>query len=163
MLKNRDKELSSQYYTNYGFDLTKKYQRTYEILFGKNMKFLPLKSNLDDHREEFSDIEKIKMYVATWNTSSTEQSKICKLNLDSLLIPKDSKIIPDIYFVGLQEVVKLNATNIIITGEEKLQQILSEWDKKINESIQKIGKYKKLSNHEFSRNKFFCIYIRRQI
>ena len=144
MLKNRDKELSSQYYTNYGFDLTKKYQRTYEILFGKNMKFLPLKSNLDDHREEFSDIEKIKMYVATWNTSSTEQSKICKLNLDSLLIPKDSKIIPDIYFVGLQEVVKLNATNIIITGEEKLQQILSEWDKKINESIQKIGKYKKL-------------------
>ena len=40
MLKNRDKELSSQYYTNYGFDLTKKYQRTYEILFGKNMKFL---------------------------------------------------------------------------------------------------------------------------
>ena len=144
MLKNRDKELSSQYYTNYGFDLTKKYQRTYEILFGKNMKFLPLKSNLDDHREEFSDIEKIKIYVATWNTSSTEQSKICKLNLDSLLIPKDSKIIPDIYFVGLQEVVKLNATNIIITGEEKLQQILSEWDKKINESIQKIGKYKKL-------------------
>ena len=144
MLKNRDKELTSQYYTNYGFDLNKKYQRVYEILFGKNTKFLPFKSNLNDHREEFSDIEKIKLYVATWNTSSTEPSKISQLNLDSLLIPKDPKIVPDMYFVGFQEVVKLNATNIIITGEEKLQQILNEWDKKVFESLQKIGKYKKL-------------------
>ena len=144
MLKNRDKELTSQYYTNYGFDLNKKYQRVYEILFGKNTKFLPFKSNLNDHREEFSDIEKIKLYVATWNTSSTEPSKISQLNLDSLLIPKDQKIVPDMYFVGFQEVVKLNATNIIITGEEKLQQILNEWDKKVFESLQKIGKYKKL-------------------
>ena len=144
MLKNRDKELTSQYYTNYGFDLNKKYQRVYEILFGKNTKFLPFKSNLNDHREEFSDIEKIKLYVATWNTSSTEPSKISQLNLDSLLIPKAPKIVPDMYFVGFQEVVKLNATNIIITGEEKLQQILNEWDKKVFESLQKIGKYKKL-------------------
>ena len=46
--------------------------------------------------------------------------------------------------MGFQEVVKLNATNIIITGEDKLQQILNEWDKKVYESISKIGKYKKL-------------------
>ena len=144
VLKNRDKEITSQYYTNYGFDLSKKNQRTFEILFGKNTKFSPLKSNLNDHREEFSEIEKIKLYVTTWNTSSTEQSKINQINLDSLLIPKDPKIIPDIYFVGFQEVVKLNATNIIITGEDKLQQILNEWDKKVYESISKIGKYKKL-------------------
>jgi len=144
MLRNRDIDLTSQYYTKFGFELNKKYQRAYEILFGKSTKFSPLKSNLNDHREEFSEIEKIKLYVATWNTSSTEQSKISQINLDSLLIPKDPKIVPDIYFIGLQEVVKLNATNIIITGEEKLQQILSEWDKKICESIQKIGKYKKL-------------------
>ena len=144
MLKNRDEELSSQYYTNNGFDLNKKYQRGYEILFGKNTKFSPLKSNLNDHKEEFSEIEKIKLYVATWNTSSTEPSKICQINLDSLLIPKDPKIVPDMYFVGFQEVVKLNATNIIITGEEKLQQILTEWDKRVFESLQKVGKYKKL-------------------
>ena len=144
MLRNRDIDLTSQYYTKFGFELNKKYQRAYEILFGKSTKFSPLKINLNDHREEFSEIEKIKLYVATWNTSSTEPSKISQINLDSLLIPKDPKIVPDIYFIGLQEVVKLNATNIIITGEEKLQQILSEWDKKVCESIQKIGKYKKL-------------------
>jgi hypothetical protein len=53
-------------------------------------------------------------------------------------------MIPDIYFVGFQEVIKLNATNILMTGEDKLQQVLNEWDKKVYESISKIGKYKKL-------------------
>ena len=144
MLKNRDKELTSQYYTNFGFDLSKKYQRICEILFGKNTKYSDVKSNINEKKEDFSDIEKIKIYVATWNTSSTDISKIFTMNLDSLLIPKDSKLIPDIYFVGLQEVVKLNAKNIIVTGEEKLQEILKEWDNKISESLQKVGKYKKL-------------------
>ena len=144
MLKNRDKELTSQYYTNFGFDLSKKYQRICEILFGKNTKYSDVKSNINEKKEDFSDIEKIKIYVATWNTSSTDLSKIFTMNLDSLLIPKDSKLIPDIYFVGLQEVVKLNAKNIIVTGEEKLQEILKEWDNKISESLQKVGKYKKL-------------------
>ena len=144
ILKNRDKELSPQYFTNFGFELNKKYQRANEILFEKNIKFSPFTNDLNEHREDFSEIEKIKIYVATWNTSSPDPSKISQINLDSLLIPKDPKIIPDIYFVGFQEVVKLNATNIIITGEEKLQQILSEWDKKVFESIHKIGKYKKL-------------------
>jgi len=144
ILKNRDKELSSQYYTNYSFELNKKYQRIYEILFGKNMKFSPIKTNLNEHREEFSDTEKLKFYVATWNTSTTDLSKNTSFNLDALLIPKDPKIIPDMYFLGFQEVIKLNATNIIITGEEKLQQILNDWDKKVMESLQKIGKYKKL-------------------
>ena len=144
LLKNRDKEITSQYYTNFGFDLSKKYQRTFEILFGKNTKISALNSNLNDQREEFSEIENIKIFTATWNTSTTEPGKNSQFNLDSLLIPKDPKIIPDIYFVGFQEVIKLNATNIIMTGEDKLQQVLNEWDKKVYESISKIGKYKKL-------------------
>ena len=144
LLKNRDKEITSQYYTNFGFDLSKKYQRTFEILFGKNTKISPLTSNLNEQKEEFSEIENIKIYTATWNTSTTEPAKNDQFNLDSLLIPKDSKIIPDIYFVGFQEVIKLNATNIIMTGEDKLQQVLNDWDKKVYESISKIGKYKKL-------------------
>ena len=144
LLKNRDKEITSQYYTNFGFDLSKKYQRTFEILFGKNTKISLLTSNLNEQKEEFSEIENIKIYTATWNTSTTEPAKNEQFNLDSLLIPKDSKIIPDIYFVGFQEVIKLNATNIIMTGEDKLQQVLNDWDKKVYESISKIGKYKKL-------------------
>ena len=142
ILKNKDKELTSQYYTNYGFDLNKNHQRNYEILFGKNMKFSPLKNNLKELREDYCDIEKINIYVASWNAGGSELSKINLINFDSLLIPKDQKIKPDIYFVGFQEVVKLNATNVIMTGDEKFQQVVSEWDKKVSESLQKIGKYK---------------------
>jgi phosphatidylinositol-bisphosphatase len=64
--------------------------------------------------------------------------------LDSWLLPKDPNLIPDIYFIGFEEVIELNTTNIIMVNEEKKQQILDEWDKKINESIQKRGKYVKL-------------------
>ena len=142
ILKNKEKELTSQYYTNYGFDLNKNHQRNYEILFGKNMKFSPLKNNLKELREDYCDREKINIYVASWNAASSELSKINQINFDSLLIPKDQKIKPDIYFVGFQEVVKLNATNVIMTGDEKFQQVVSEWDKKVSESLQKIGKYK---------------------
>ena len=53
---------------------------------GKNTKLSPLKGNLNIHLEKFSEIKKIKLYIATWNTSSTESSKISQINLDSLLI-----------------------------------------------------------------------------
>ena len=105
------------------------------------MKYSPLKHNLNSLREEFSDLENIKIYVGNWNTASTEINKIKKINLDSWLLPKDLKLISDIYFIGLQEIIELNTTNIIMINEEKQKQILDEWDKKINESIQKIGKY----------------------
>ena len=144
IFKNREKELSKQYYTEYEDNLCKKYQRVYEILFGKNMKFNPLKNNLNFLREEFCDLEKIKIYVGTWNTASTEFNKIKNINLDLWLKPKDPNLIPDIYFIGFQEVVELNATNVIMINEEKQQQILKEWNIKINETIQKVGKYVKL-------------------
>lgn len=144
IFKNRANELSKQYYTNYENGLCKRYQRIYEILFEKNMKFSALKNNLNDLREEFCDLEEIKIYVGTWNTASTDFNKIKNINLDLWLKPKDPNLVPDIYFIGFQEVVELNATNVIMIKEEKQQQILDEWDKKINETIQTVGKYVKL-------------------
>ena len=146
ILKKRQEELYKQYYTNYDDEESKKKQRAYELLFGKNMKYSPLKNNLNSLREQFSDLENIKIYVGNWNTASTEINRIKKINLDSWLLPKDTKLIPDIYFIGFQEIVELNTTNVIMKNEEKQQEILDEWDKKINESIQKIGKYVKLVN-----------------
>ena len=144
VMKKRQEVLYKQYYTNFGSDISKKYQRAYELLFGKDMKYSPLKKYLNSLREEFSDLENIKIYIGTWNTASTELSKIKTINLDSWLLPKDPNLIPDIYFIGFEEVIELNTTNIIMVNEEKKQQILDEWDKKINESIQKRGKYVKL-------------------
>ena len=144
IFKNRKKELSQQYYVNLDDESCKKYQRAYEVLFGKNMKYSPLNDYLNNLKEEFCDLENIKIYVGTWNTASTEFNKIKDINLDLWLIPKDPNLVPDIYFIGFQEVVELKASNVIMINEEKQQQILDEWDKKINESIQKVGKYEKL-------------------
>ena len=108
------------------------------------MKYSPLNNDLILLKEEFCDLENIKIFVGTWNTASTEFNKIKDINLDSWLKPKDSNLIPDIFFIGFQEVIELNASNVIMITEEKQQLILNEWDKKINESIQKVGKYEKL-------------------
>ena len=144
IFKNRESELTKQYYTNPEDEICKKYQRVNEILFGKTSKISPSQNNLNNLKEEFSDVENIKIFVGTWNTASTESSKIKNINLDSWLIPKDSKIVPDIYFVGFEEVVELNASNVIRISEEKKKQILDEWEVKIYDSISKIGNYKKL-------------------
>ena len=156
MFKNRMNELTKQYYLNYDDELCKKYQRIYEILFGKNMKYSPLKDNLKYLKEEFSDLNTLKIFVGSWNTGCTDISKNKNLILDSWLLPKDTNIIPDIYFIGFQEVMELNTTNLIMLSEEKIQQILEEWDAKINLSIQKIGKYKKLVEMNLVGINFYC-------
>ena len=155
MFKNRMNELTKQYYMNYDDEKCKKYQRLYELLFGKNMKSSPLKKNLNYLKEEFSDLEKLKVFVGSWNTACTDPNNK-NLILDSWLLPKDPELVPDIYFIGFQEVVELNATNVIMITDEKIQQILEQWDTKINLSIQKIGKYKKLVGMNLIGINFFC-------
>ena len=153
---NRMKELTKQYYMNYDDELSKKYQRVSEILFGKNMKYSPLKNNLNYLKEEYSDLKTLKVFVGSWNAACTDPNKNKNLNLDSWLLPKNKEIIPDIYFIGFQEVVELNATNVIMITEEKQQQILDDWDLKINFTIQKIGNYKKLVDMNLIGINFYC-------
>jgi hypothetical protein len=156
IFKKRMNELTKQYYLNCDDDLCKKYQRIYEILFGKNLKYSPLKDNLKYLKEEFSDLNTLKIFVGSWNTGCTDINKNKNLSLESWLLPKDTNLIPDIYFIGFQEVVELNTTNLIMLSEEKQQQILDEWDLRINLSIQKIGKYKKLVEMNLVGINFYC-------
>jgi hypothetical protein len=115
-----------------------------------------LKDNLKYLKEEFSDLNTLKVFVGSWNTGCTDISKNKNLSLESWLLPKDTNLIPDIYFIGFQEVVELNTTNLIMLSEEKQQQILDEWDLRINLSIQKIGKYKKLVEMNLVGINFYC-------
>ena len=156
IFKNRMNELSKQYYMNYDDQLCKKIQRIYEILFGKNMKFSPLKNNLNYLKEEYSDLKTLKIFVGSWNVACTSPIKNINLDLDSWLLPKNPKLIPDIYFIGLQEVVELNATNVIMITDEKQKQLLDDWDFKINFSIQKRGSYKKLAEMNLIGINFYC-------
>ena len=69
-------------------------------------------------------------------------------------IPKD-KIVPNIYFVGLQEVVELNAGNIVLNLEDR-EKVLYDWSKKIENSIQKIGNYYKLIEMNLVGINLYC-------
>ena len=157
IIKSRYEELYQQYYSNNNSEESaKKNQRIFELLFENNFKHKTIQDNLNNLKEDFSVTQNLKVYVATWNVAGLELNQNSNIDLDSWLLPKDSNIIPDIYFVGLQEVVELKASNIIMANQDKIHEILYEWDTIINKTIQKIGKYKKFSEMNLIGINFYC-------
>ena len=157
IIKSRHEELYQQYYSNNNSEESaKKNQRILELLFENNFKHKTIQDNLNNLKEDFSVSQNLKVYVATWNVAGLELNQNSNIDLDSWLLPKDSNIIPDIYFIGLQEVVELKASNIIMANQDKIHEILYEWDTIINKTIQKIGKYKKFSEMNLIGINFYC-------
>ena len=157
IIKSRHEELYQQHYiNNNNEESAKKNQRILELLFENNFKHKTIQDNLNNLKEDFSVSQNLKVYVATWNVAGLELNQNSNIDLDSWLLPKDSNIIPDIYFVGLQEVVELKASNIIMANQDKIHEILYEWDTIINKTIQKIGKYKKFSEMNLIGINFYC-------
>ena len=153
ILEKRSKELFYQYRPDMDVESIEKKQRMLNILFGKIEK--DLKQDFIYLREEFSIKEKIKLFIGSWNAGSTNLSKYPDLNLDSWLIPKNQEIIPNIYIVGFQEVVELTAGNIVLNLEDK-EKVLEAWGKKIENSIQKVGKYRKLIEMNLVGINIYC-------
>ena len=66
-------ELERQYYTkNYEDEKNKHFQRIYELLFGKSTNYSPLKNNLNYLKEEYSDLDNLKIFVGSWNVACTD-------------------------------------------------------------------------------------------
>ena len=136
-------ELSSQYYYSKIIEKAEKRQRLLDLIFNKEKRTMTIKEEIDELREEFSIFSNITIFVGTWNTGCTNLSKNPELCLDSWLLPKDNKIIPNIYLIGLQEVVELNAANVVSNNNNK-QNVLRDWGMKIEKTLMKIGKYNKV-------------------
>ena len=153
ILEKRTKELFVQYRPDMDIESIEKKQRMLDILFGKIEK--DLKQDFIYLREEFSIKEKIKLFIGSWNAGSTNLSKYPDLSLDSWLIPKNQELIPNIYIVGFQEVVELNAGNIVLNLEDR-EKVLEAWAKKIENSIQKVGKYRKLIEMNLVGINIYC-------
>ena len=75
------------------------------------------------------------MFIGTWNVGATTFSG-SKL-LDWLLPLKDMKNTPDIYMIGLQEIVSLNATNILLTSNSSKVDL---WRNLITNTLNSIDK-----------------------
>ena len=143
ILQKRYLELTKQY--NYDIDILKieKRQRLLDLLFSKEKRDMSKKEEINWLREEFSTFSDIKIFVGNWNTGCTNLTNNPELSLDSWLKPKNEGIIPNIYFIGLQEVVELSTANIVSNKEDK-QKVLKDWGILIEKTLIKIGKYKKL-------------------
>ena len=140
-------ELSKQYYYDYNIEKTiekiESRQRLLDLLFSKEKRIMSKKEEINSLREEFSTFSNIKIFVGTWNTGCTNLDIYNELSLDLWLIPKNERIIPNIYFIGLQEVVELSTANIVSNKEDK-QKVLKDWGNRIEKTLVKIGQYKKL-------------------
>ena len=156
IFQRRFLELTSQYYyfdnntgKNDKFEMIGKLnkledrQRILDLLFNKEKRIVSIDDEINSLREEFSTFGNIKIFVGSWNTGNTNINKYNELSLDSWLKPKNDKIIPDIYLIGLQEVVELSTANIVSNKEDK-QKVLKDWGLRIEKTLIKIGKYKKM-------------------
>ena len=143
IFQKRKAELISQFNPNMELERKRRYQRILEIMFGDIIIDKDLKENYINLKEEFSETEEIKIFVGSWNVGGTNLNKYISIDLDSWLIPKNEDITPNIYIIGFQEVVELTAGNIVLNLEDR-EKILLGWEKCINASLEKIGRYKKL-------------------
>ena len=137
-------EMSPQYYfNNKNIEKLEERQRLLDLLFSKEKRAISQKEEINALREEFSTFSNIKIFVGSWNTGSTNINKHSELSLDSWLKPKNDNIVPNIYLIGLQEVVELSTVNIVSNTEDK-QKVLRDWAIRIEKTLIKIGKYKKM-------------------
>ena len=138
-------ELYPQYYYEAKTILDMEIKQRYnDLVFNKEKRLLTKKEEVNSLRQEFSTFSNIKIFVGSWNTGNTHLNNHKDLSLDSWLKPKNEKIIPNIYFIGLQEVVELSTANVISNYEDK-QKVLEEWAIKIELTLEKIGKYRRLT------------------
>ena len=157
--QKRAEQLLSQYNPQKNTEDIERQQRMYEILWGKNIR--NLKQDYKSFREDYAIKGDIKIFIGSWNVGSTNLAKYKHINLDSWLIKKNQQIIPDIYIVGLQEVVELNAGNIVLNLEDR-EKILLDWAKKIESSIQQIGNYKRLIAMNLVGINLYCYVLEKQ-
>ncbi|KAH7654607.1 Inositol-polyphosphate 5-phosphatase protein, partial [Dioscorea alata] len=90
----------------------------------------------------FSDTQAIRIFVATWNVGGKPPHK--GLNLNDLL-PSDDQ--SDVYVLGFQEIVPLNAGNVLVIEDNEPA---TKWLGLINKALNKSS-----STHDHNVSKFF--------
>ncbi len=93
---------------------------------------------LEDNYSEYCREQNILTYVGTYNIGGKEHKE--PLELIDWLLPDELKSlekIPEMYIIGLQEVVELNASNILISSNSSK---VDYWKSNLQSNIDAIGK-----------------------
>lgn len=93
---------------------------------------------LEDNYSEYCSTQKILTYVGTYNLGGQEYKE--PLELIDWLLPDELKSfekIPEMYIIGLQEIVQLNASNILISSNSPK---VDYWRNTLQSNLDAIGK-----------------------
>lgn len=101
---------------------------------------------LDKHMKqreiEFTKSKTLSLFCGSWNVNA----KKLEGSLDDWLLPQNGNSACDVYAIGFQEIVDLNAINVAIDGSKTLQRSLF-WQEKIHECLVSTGfKYIKVAD-----------------
>lgn len=109
------------------------------ILFFKNIvQDSDLKKSLDENYNEYCTTKRIIAFIGTYNLGGSEFKD--PLDLLDWLLPdelKGTEKLPEMYIIGLQEVVPLNASNILITSNSLK---VDYWKNTLQSNLDSIGK-----------------------
>ena len=76
--------------------------------------------------------------MGTWNFAGKELKNEYKIN--DWLLPKKNTITPDIYIIGIQEIVNLEAKNIMLSSLNMNAKNIKVWETKIVNYLREIDK-----------------------
>ncbi len=71
---------------------------------------------LDSRMNKFTISEDLEIFIGSWNVGG--QTLKDNVNLYEWLKPKNTNRTPDIYIIGLQEIVELNANYILLSSNQ---------------------------------------------
>lgn len=94
-----------------------------------------ISEELSKHSEKYIQKDQISVFIGTWNVAASNfnGSKL----LDWLLPIKDEKP-HDLYIIGLQEIVSLNATNLLIVSNNSKVEM---WRNLISSTLDSLDRY----------------------
>eukprot|EP01133_Synstelium_polycarpum_P017956 gene17956-21428_t len=113
-----------------------------------------IRRQVEDRKDEYSQREYRNVFVGTYNVGGVPSSEF---NIDSWLRPPAACPSPDLYVLGIQEVVELTAQQIIATDSQ-----IKHWEERIRSSLQTIHpsvRYVQLQSNQLV-GLLMCIYVR---
>ena len=94
--------------------------------------------------EEETNNKSIKILIGTYNVNALDSIRIKTSNLSSFVYPEvlneyfTEENIPTFYCIGLEEIVKLNAKNILVKADNDTAEL---WEERISSELQKKYNY----------------------
>ena len=89
-----------------------------------------MEKQLEKYQQHFMTWDKIKVQVLTWNCAGNTPSE--KFDISNILMPEEQGLLPDVFIIGLQEMVKLNAKSVI-QGKDRDRVML--WETIVTRSL----------------------------